>query len=161
VRRHHLCDRSPQPQIEAAPLLSDPGHSKFPSLSWLLVCASSFRARQLIHNLQLQRGSSPFFPFHLSSLFCSQIFFLTREKRAQFDTYQFIANWGGVRKTFSSKMTNSTSQSPPSSSLSGMVSTLIPTLLVALVYVSIFLVLRRSQRRFYAPRTYLGTMREQ
>ena len=45
-------------------------------------------------------------------------------------------------------------------SLSGLVSTLIPALLVALVYFTIFLVLRRSQRRFYAPRTYLGTLRE-
>lgn len=45
-------------------------------------------------------------------------------------------------------------------SLSGLVSTLIPALLVALIYFTIFLVLRRSQRRFYAPRTYLGTLRE-
>ena len=45
-------------------------------------------------------------------------------------------------------------------SLSGLVSTLVPALLVALVYFTIFLVLRRSQRRFYAPRTYLGTLRE-
>lgn len=45
-------------------------------------------------------------------------------------------------------------------SLSGLVSTLVPALLVALVYFTVFLVLRRSQHRFYAPRTYLGTLRE-
>lgn len=45
-------------------------------------------------------------------------------------------------------------------SVSGLVATLVPTLLIALVYVSIFLVLRRSHRRFYAPRTYLGTLRD-
>lgn len=49
----------------------------------------------------------------------------------------------------------------PNTSLSGLVSTLIPTLLIAVVYVLVFLCLRRSQRRFYAPRTYLGTLREQ
>lgn len=47
------------------------------------------------------------------------------------------------------------------SSVSGLVATLIPALLVALAYVSLFLILRRSQRRYYAPRTYLGTLREQ
>lgn len=45
-------------------------------------------------------------------------------------------------------------------SVSGLVATLVPALLVALVYITIFLILRRSQRRFYAPRTYLGTLRE-
>lgn len=46
------------------------------------------------------------------------------------------------------------------SSLSGLVSTLVPTLITACIYVSIFLVLRKSQRRWYAPRTYLGNLRE-
>jgi hypothetical protein len=45
-------------------------------------------------------------------------------------------------------------------SLSGMVSTLVPLLVISSVYLIIFLVLRRSQRRFYAPRTYLGALRE-
>lgn len=45
-------------------------------------------------------------------------------------------------------------------SVSGLVSTLVPALLVALAYFTVFLILRRSQRRFYAPRTYLGTLRE-
>jgi len=36
-----------------------------------------------------------------------------------------------------------------------------PAALYAAVYVLIFLILRRSQRRFYAPRTYLGTLREE
>ncbi|OIW28467.1 DUF221-domain-containing protein [Coniochaeta ligniaria NRRL 30616] len=45
-------------------------------------------------------------------------------------------------------------------SLSGMVSTLVPVALVAGIYLLIFLILRRSQRRYYAPRTYLGNLRE-
>lgn len=46
------------------------------------------------------------------------------------------------------------------SSLSGMVSTLAVCAPIAGVYLVIFLILRRSQRRFYAPRTYLGSLRE-
>lgn len=46
-------------------------------------------------------------------------------------------------------------------SLSGLISTLAPTAIVAGVYFLIFLVLRSSQRRWYAPRTYLGTLREE
>jgi hypothetical protein len=46
-------------------------------------------------------------------------------------------------------------------SLSGLISTLAPTALIAFVYVLVFLILRKSQRRFYAPRTYLGTLREE
>ncbi|KAI3332718.1 hypothetical protein F4824DRAFT_474832 [Ustulina deusta] len=38
--------------------------------------------------------------------------------------------------------------------------TLGPVALTAAVYISIFLVLRKSHRRFYAPRTYLGSVRE-
>jgi hypothetical protein len=49
----------------------------------------------------------------------------------------------------------------PNASLSGLVATLIPALIIALVYFTIFLVLRKSHRRWYAPRTYLGTIREQ
>lgn len=45
-------------------------------------------------------------------------------------------------------------------SLSGMVSTLVPVLVISAVYIVLFLFLRRSQRRFYAPRTYLGSLRE-
>lgn len=41
-----------------------------------------------------------------------------------------------------------------------MVSTLVPVIVVAGIYLIIFLILRRSQRRFYAPRTYLGNLRE-
>ncbi|KAM7199921.1 DUF221 domain containing protein [Naviculisporaceae sp. PSN 640] len=47
---------------------------------------------------------------------------------------------------------------PPS--LSGMISTLVPVLLISAVYLVIFLFLRRSQRRYYAPRTYIGSLRE-
>ncbi|KAM5345281.1 hypothetical protein ACJ41O_011143 [Fusarium nematophilum] len=45
-------------------------------------------------------------------------------------------------------------------SLSGMVSTLVPILIISGVYILIFLFFRKSQRRFYAPRTYLGSLRE-
>lgn len=45
-------------------------------------------------------------------------------------------------------------------SLSGLVSTLVPVLLISLVYFGIFLILRRSQRRWYAPRSYIGSLRE-
>ncbi|KAK4448139.1 hypothetical protein QBC34DRAFT_408273 [Podospora aff. communis PSN243] len=48
----------------------------------------------------------------------------------------------------------------PPASLSGFLSTLIPVALVSAVYLVIFLILRRSQRRYYAPRTYLGSLRE-
>ncbi|KAI9813698.1 MAG: hypothetical protein M1832_006126 [Thelocarpon impressellum] len=51
--------------------------------------------------------------------------------------------------------------STASNSLSGLVSTLIPTAIVAAVFFVLFLLLRRSQRRQYSPRTYLGTLREQ
>lgn len=49
---------------------------------------------------------------------------------------------------------------PQSSSLSGLVATLVPVAITAAVYFVIFLILRRSQRRWYAPRTYLGSLRE-
>lgn len=42
-----------------------------------------------------------------------------------------------------------------------MVSTLVPVLIVSAVYLVVFLVFRKSNRRFYAPRTYLGSLREQ
>lgn len=45
-------------------------------------------------------------------------------------------------------------------SLSGLVSTLVPTLVVAGVYFAIFVVLRRSQKRWYSPRSYIGSLRE-
>lgn len=45
-------------------------------------------------------------------------------------------------------------------SLSGLIATLVPTAVVAAVYFVIFLLLRRSQRRWYAPRSYIGSLRE-
>ncbi|KAI0815439.1 hypothetical protein GGR55DRAFT_346385 [Xylaria sp. FL0064] len=45
-------------------------------------------------------------------------------------------------------------------SAAGLYLTLAPVALTAAVYLSIFLVLRKSHRRFYAPRTYLGSLRE-
>jgi hypothetical protein len=41
-----------------------------------------------------------------------------------------------------------------------MISTLVPVALIAAVYLLIFMILRRSNRRYYAPRTYLGSLRE-
>ncbi|KID75616.1 uncharacterized protein G6M90_00g046710 [Metarhizium brunneum] len=38
----------------------------------------------------------------------------------------------------------------------GMIDTLIPVLIVSAVYLIFFLIFRRSQRRYYAPRTYIG-----
>lgn len=43
---------------------------------------------------------------------------------------------------------------------SGLVATLVPTLVVAGVYFAIFLVLRRGQKRWYSPRSYIGSLRE-
>ncbi|CRK42410.1 hypothetical protein BN1723_000819 [Verticillium longisporum] len=51
--------------------------------------------------------------------------------------------------------------SADTASLSGMVSTFVPVIITATVLFTIFLILRRSKRRFYAPRTYLGSLREQ
>lgn len=45
-------------------------------------------------------------------------------------------------------------------SLSGLVATLVPTAIIAGVYFLVFLILRRSQRRWYAPRSYIGSLRE-
>ncbi|KAI1298807.1 hypothetical protein F5Y03DRAFT_258093 [Xylaria venustula] len=45
-------------------------------------------------------------------------------------------------------------------SAAGLYLTLAPVALTAAVYLSIFLVLRKTHRRFYAPRTYLGSLRE-
>ncbi|KAK6827993.1 hypothetical protein PG990_009624 [Apiospora arundinis] len=45
-------------------------------------------------------------------------------------------------------------------SLSSLVSTLVPVAVVAGIYLVVFLILRKSQRRYYAPRTYLGSIRE-
>ncbi|CAJ2513631.1 Uu.00g017500.m01.CDS01 [Anthostomella pinea] len=47
----------------------------------------------------------------------------------------------------------------PPTSASSLYLTLGPVLLTAAVYISIFLCLRKSQRRYYAPRTYLGSLR--
>ena len=52
-------------------------------------------------------------------------------------------------------------QGQGSNSVSGLVSTLIPTFLIALAFVSAFLLLRTKQKRIYQPRTYLGALQEQ
>lgn len=48
-----------------------------------------------------------------------------------------------------------------SNSASGLVSTLVPTLVISGVMVLIFIILRQSERRQYAPRTYIGSLRPQ
>ncbi|KAK0119810.1 hypothetical protein ONS95_011242 [Cadophora gregata] len=58
-------------------------------------------------------------------------------------------------------MSDPVDENKPNVSLSGLIATLAPTALIAAVYFLVFLILRKSQRRFYAPRTYLGTLREQ
>ncbi|KAI9745605.1 MAG: hypothetical protein M1818_001139 [Claussenomyces sp. TS43310] len=50
---------------------------------------------------------------------------------------------------------------PETSSASQLLSTLVPTFVIFCLYVSAFLILRRSHRRYYAPRTYLGSVRDQ
>ncbi|KAL7627572.1 phosphate metabolism protein 7 [Parahypoxylon ruwenzoriense] len=54
--------------------------------------------------------------------------------------------------------TGSSRDTPPVSAQT-LYLTLGPVALTAAVYVSIFLILRRSHRRYYAPRTYLGSLR--
>lgn len=64
--------------------------------------------------------------------------------------------------TFPSKMSDNVGSNRTDTpvSLSGLISTLVPVAIVAAVYFVIFLILRRSQRRFYAPRSYIGSLRE-
>ncbi|ERT02550.1 uncharacterized protein SPSK_04914 [Sporothrix schenckii 1099-18] len=53
------------------------------------------------------------------------------------------------------------SGTPQSSSLQGLYLTIGPVAVVSAIYFIIFLVLRRSQPRWYAPRTYLGSLKEE
>ncbi|KAL2196869.1 hypothetical protein P885DRAFT_69342 [Corynascus similis CBS 632.67] len=57
-------------------------------------------------------------------------------------------------------MSSNSNEEPDASTLSGMVSTLVPVVVISSAYIAVFLVLRKSQRRYYAPRTYLGSLRE-
>ncbi|KAK4660897.1 phosphate metabolism protein 7 [Podospora pseudocomata] len=59
-----------------------------------------------------------------------------------------------------SNNTSSTGETAESSSLSALVSTLAPVAVISGAYLAVFLILRRSKRRYYAPRTYLGSLRE-
>ncbi|KAI5868551.1 DUF221-domain-containing protein [Durotheca rogersii] len=52
------------------------------------------------------------------------------------------------------------SRDTPSVSAQTLYLTLGPVAVVAAVYFVIFLILRKSQRRYYAPRTYLGSLRQ-
>ncbi|KAF2260031.1 DUF221-domain-containing protein [Lojkania enalia] len=48
-----------------------------------------------------------------------------------------------------------------SNSASGLVSTLVPNLLIALAFVTLFFIFRRKFRRLYAPRTYIDSLGDQ
>lgn len=52
-------------------------------------------------------------------------------------------------------------QNQGDSTVSGLVTTLVPVLVLAGVYVAVFLVLRPRYKRNYAPRSYLGSFREE
>ncbi|ORY14002.1 hypothetical protein BCR34DRAFT_560961 [Clohesyomyces aquaticus] len=52
----------------------------------------------------------------------------------------------------------SSRDTPESNSASGLVSTLIPNLLIALLFVTLFFIFRRKFRRVYAPRTYIDSL---
>ncbi|KAI1409424.1 DUF221-domain-containing protein [Hypoxylon sp. FL1857] len=52
-----------------------------------------------------------------------------------------------------------TATDTPPASAASLYLTLAPVALVAGAYLAVFLVLRKSQRRYYAPRTYLGSLR--
>lgn len=58
-------------------------------------------------------------------------------------------------------MTNTQGEDPKDTSNSGfgLVTTIVPTLAVFLVMILLFIILRRSERRMYMPRTYLGVLR--
>ncbi|KAK3687374.1 hypothetical protein B0T22DRAFT_510021 [Podospora appendiculata] len=57
-------------------------------------------------------------------------------------------------------MSSNSTAAPPPASLSGMVSTLVPVIVISAIYLAIFIVLRKSKRRYYAPRTYLGSLKD-
>lgn len=77
------------------------------------------------------------------------------------DTLNTIAHALARRQTkIEEQDENIGSAKTASSSLSGLIATLIPTLIIFAVFVLLFLVLRRSQRRTYAPRSYVGAVEE-
>ncbi|RDA84710.1 hypothetical protein CP532_2764 [Ophiocordyceps camponoti-leonardi (nom. inval.)] len=57
-----------------------------------------------------------------------------------------------------SKGADSSKKPDQPESLWGMIDTLIPVLVPSIAFILFFLFFRRSQRRFYAPRTYLGSL---
>ncbi|RKF55798.1 Uncharacterized protein RSN1 [Erysiphe neolycopersici] len=57
-------------------------------------------------------------------------------------------------------MSDQPTENIPNTTFSALIATLVPTIITSGVYLGIFLVLRRSHKRFYAPRTCLGTLRE-
>jgi mannose/fructose/N-acetylgalactosamine-specific phosphotransferase system component IID len=65
-----------------------------------------------------------------------------------------------IKKNLPSDPNSGEARDDEPQSLWGMIDTLVPVLIAAAVYLVIFLIIRRSQTRFYAPRTYLGSIRE-
>ncbi|OAQ95343.1 hypothetical protein VFPFJ_01453 [Purpureocillium lilacinum] len=64
-----------------------------------------------------------------------------------------------IKKNLPADDREGSANTPPQSAWA-MVDTLVPVLVISAIYIIIFLIFRRSQRRFYAPRTYLGSLRE-
>lgn len=67
----------------------------------------------------------------------------------------------GVSTNSSNDKNIGSSRNAPAASLSGLVSALIPSLLLAVAFFVTFLLLRTRFPRQYAPRTYLGALRKQ
>ncbi|KYK61391.1 DUF221 domain-containing protein [Drechmeria coniospora] len=63
-----------------------------------------------------------------------------------------------IQTNVPSKSSDGSSTAPQS--VWGMIDSLIPILVISAVYIIIFLIMRRSQKRFYAPRSYLGFLRK-
>ncbi|KAF4122984.1 calcium permeable stress-gated cation channel [Geosmithia morbida] len=70
-----------------------------------------------------------------------------------------FVSWIKTNMGGSSSDSSSDSDSSPQS-LSGMISTLVPVLVISGVYLLFFLIFRSSRRRFYAPRSYLGALHQ-
>ncbi|KAJ5893660.1 hypothetical protein N7495_005351 [Penicillium taxi] len=65
----------------------------------------------------------------------------------------------GVLHQLVARATTSEDVTQTSSSASALVSTLIPALIIFFVMVGLFVILRRSERRMYMPRTYIGYLK--
>ncbi|KAI4123378.1 MAG: hypothetical protein LQ338_005294 [Usnochroma carphineum] len=84
---------------------------------------------------------------------------LTLEHVIQRRAYSFCQNTNVAGNNPDAGSAQSSSSNSPS--LSSFLSTLVPTFLLALVFVTLFLVLRTRFKRNYEPRTFLGSLRPQ